>query len=271
MISNRSHDDWQRLAVGNTFNASEVGDPVAAARALTDWAADILSVLRAVSVVIPALADSSEGSLFWHTERLHAGLATLVTGGVASTNLTPDLLAAWPLHAGAMRDATVLRNLADEYGFLLYVLNMASGAKPLRSVAHSAQGLPYWHAEQAHIAVLTLLTGSAEDARAVHGYWSDNQEDTEWNLKVLAEDKRARSVVATVAADGDSAKFAMPDGTELDGGRMGDPSGVFWGADEMGDVVAHGSTWGEVASKLVEHGGYGVDTPVIVEYAADQT
>lgn len=269
MITKKTHEDWQHLATGDPWDTAIKPDVVAAVRALTDWTADILTVMRAVAVYIPAVGDSATGSLFWHAERVHAGLATLVTGGTASTDLNPGLLTTWGQMPGE-NPRKALTYLADEFGYLLYVLNAVSGASELRGVASSSEGMPYWHAERAHVAVLTLLTGSAEDGQALHDHWSGNQEDTTWNLKLLAEDKRARSVVVTVAADGDTAKFLMPDGTEQDGGHMGEPAGVLWGTDESGDVVAHGSCWSEVATKLIEHGGYGVDTPVIVEYAADQ-
>lgn len=269
MITSKAWDDWGKLATGDMWDPTVVANPQAAARALADWAADILTVLRAVSAELPAVGDSAEGSLFWHTERLYAGLLPFVTGGTASTDLTPDQLATWPRHAAANRDAA-LHSLADEFGFVLYVLNAVSGADSLHKLASSSEGMPYRHAEKAHVAVLTLLTGSRDDALAVHDLWSGNQEDTAHNLEVLTERKRAESVVVTVAADGNTATFAMPDGGQQDGGRMGDPSGVLWGTDEGGDVVAHGSSWPEVATKLAEYAGWGADTPVIVEYAADQ-
>jgi hypothetical protein len=266
MITKRDHDAWRVLALGDFWDHSVQADVVAATRALADWTADILTVLRAVAVFIPEVGDSKAGSLFWHAERLHAGLTTLVTGGTASTDLTPDLLTTWERMSGE-NPRKVLTYLADEFGHVLYMLNVMSDSPYLRSVASESEGKPYWHAGKAHVAVLTLLTGSAEDGRAVHDYWSGNQEDTVHNLGMLAQDKRAASAIVTVAADGNTAMIELPSLGELTAGRVAN-GGLFWVADEVGTVVGHGSSWAEVGTLLATHYGHG-DAPVIVEYALD--
>lgn len=182
MITRRSDDQWSEL-----FHNRE-----AVLRALTDWAADILTVIR----MVPGLADLTKpagGHLYtgyWHAEQLCMVLIGNSTGSQAATELTPDLLAQV---AEADRDV-LLSELADEYAHMLYVLNRASGAPELNWLASSFRNTAYWHAERAHTAVLTLLSGSKADGRRLHELWSDNHQNTAYNLRLLAAEKRHESI-----------------------------------------------------------------------------
>lgn len=169
------------------------------------------------------------------------------------------------------RDAA-LRALADELGHLLYVMNIVSGgpAEDLRQVAHSGEARPFWHVEQAHILLLTQLTGDPADGQRLHDLWSGTLEDTAWNQRILADQKRARRVLVTVAADGDTATIDLPDGPRCHAGRVAD-SGLFWVADTLGTVIGHSSAWpglGRVAANAyaVPH-----DIAVVVEYTQHTT
>jgi hypothetical protein len=75
MINTKWHEDWSHLAVGDPTDDTVVPNPVATVRALVDWVADIMAVLRAAGVAYPALADSTKGSTFWCVEHLHSKVA----------------------------------------------------------------------------------------------------------------------------------------------------------------------------------------------------
>lgn len=259
MITSKDYDGWRELADA---------DPVAAVRALADYAGDLVTLVRVVAGVkgLTRLADGAPDGTLHHAERLYAGLVTRVTTGRGNTGATPDVLTRWTTDAVADRDK-VLRTLADQFGQLLYVLNVVGDDLPGRDLAWSEEGKPYWHAERAHTAVLTVLTGNAEDGRRLHDLWSDCQEDTAWNLKTLAEQKRAESVIVTVAADGNTAKVVLPGGLDCDAGRVAE-TGLFWVADEVGDVIGHDPAWPGIGRKLADHYRYPDNTVVLVEYAA---
>lgn len=263
MISDTSYSEWQDLAA----------DPARAVRALTDWTADIATVMRAVAPLyhrLGGLADSREGHAFRHVERAHVGLAAHANSGTARTVVTMNLLATW---ASLPDRDRLLRTLADELARLLFMLNVASGGPGMWWLASSEPDTPYWHVERAHIAVLTLLTGDHGDAVRLHDLWSDNHADTAWNLRVLADQKRAESVVMTVAADGNTATIALPDGREGTAGRVGAAVGTVWVNDtETGTIVGHAPAWAEAGALLAARHGYHPNTtPVIVDYATDDT
>jgi hypothetical protein len=266
MINTKWHEDWSHLAVGDPTDDTVVPNPVATVRALVDWVADIMAVLRAAGVAYPALADSTKGSTFWCVEHLHSKVATLVTGGTASSDLTPGALAVWAWRAEHDREA-MLCDLADEFAYMLAVLNRLSGARTLKSLSDGHAGRPYWWARSAFVAVLTLLTGSEDDAWVVADLWSDNQVSTAHNLGLLAADKAARTVVVTVTPSGNTAEVRMPDGSRSDAGRMDDPDGRYWGTDGKGNTATYAPTWGCLARRLADFHGYGPDVIVKVEFA----
>lgn len=262
MITTRSNDEWHTLA----------GNPRDAGRALIDWVADISTMVRVVGSpdgVRELAYDVAEGSALWHLDRLSFALLARVAGGIPGTELTGTKVSRW-FKARGDRDL-VLRELSDELARLLYVLNIVSEVPGLTWAATSAQGLPYWHAERAFEALLTLLTGNEADGRRMRDMWSENQETTAWNLKMLAGEKRAASVLVAVAADGNTARVTLPgDGTLYEAGRVGGDSGLFWVTDEMGDVIGHAPAWLGVGRKLAEYYGlHETDAPVAVEYLAD--
>jgi hypothetical protein len=265
-ITSKGYDEWKALA-GDGLELA--GDAVAAMRAVVDYTTDILTVVRTVATVTGvatrvALAEG-EGSVVWHTERAVAGMVPLVTGGTAESDVTPTMLGEWLNLAHRDRDR-FLEVLADEFGWLLYVANMVSAHDSIWSVTSDVEGRPYWHVQRAHIAVLTLLTGSEDDGERLHELWAGNQADTAHNRKVLAEEKRANSVIVTVAADGNTATVVLPGGLDCEAGRVGDDSGLFWVADEMGDVIGHSPAWLGVGELLAKHYGYPPEA-VELEYA----
>jgi hypothetical protein len=160
-----------------------------------------------------------------------------------------------------------LRALADALADVLRAANVASGEPGLETVANSAVGTLYWHVEQAHRLVLTRVSGgNRADGDRLHELWSDNLEDTSWNVQVLANEKRAASVVVSVAADGDTATITLPGGADCEAGRIAG-SGVFWVADEVGEVIARAPAWPGVGRALADHYELPSDTAVVVEYA----
>jgi hypothetical protein len=189
MITNRTYDVWRTL----------VSTPTDAGRALVDWVADVSTVVRHVGspAGVRELADDvTEGTVLWHLDRLYVTLVTRVAaGGAPGSELTGQKLTDWYEARGDR--GLMLRELSDELGRMLYVLNIVSETPGLTWAATSANGMPYWHAERAFQALLTLLTGNETDGARMRELWSENQEDTAWNLTVLAVEKREASVVVT--------------------------------------------------------------------------
>lgn len=269
-IDERDYDGWRELVFGDTSAPEPVVDGAQALRALADYAADIVTVMRALGGVeaTAELCSVQRYSALWHAERVWLGLVSRATGGRSSSALSTDRMSAWTTLAGIDR-AQTLTLLADECGWLLYVLNVASGNRDIGWVASSRDDTAYGHAERAHTAVLTLLADNAEDGRRLHELWSGNQEPTAHNLRVLTEEKRAAAVIVTVAADGDTATITLPDEANLHtAGRVQD-EGLLWVADPSSEVIGHNSAWIGIGELLVRHYEYPTDTAVIVEYAAD--
>jgi hypothetical protein len=255
-IMDKGYDEWEELAE----------TPARAARVVADWMADVLTVVRVLHAAgVTGLLD---GPLYWHVEQAYTGVTAELSEGAATpaTVLTMAELATWAERTGD-REA-VLTDLADEFGCygLRFVLNQVSVNEGLRYLGSDAKGTPQGHIRQAHRAVLTLLTGSPEDAEALDDLWAENFEDTTWNREVLARQKRAASVIVTVAADGDTATVVLPGGLDCKAGRVGGDSGLFWVADEMGDVIGRSPTWLGVGELLAKHYGYPPEA-VELEYA----
>lgn len=269
VIDERNDDDWKALVFGDEWTDKPTVPGTAALRALTDYAADIVTVMRTLGSITATgpLGKAGHGSALWHGERAFAGLATRATGGRSASALTTDRVVAWATVAG-IDSRQALSLLADEWGRLLHVLNVASGHPDLHWVATSSADSVYGHAEGAHIAVLTLLAGNGDDGRRLHELWSDNQETTEHNMRILVQDKRAASVIVTVAADGDTATLTLPGNTEqYTAGRV-EGQGLLWVADPEGEVIGHRSAWTALGQLLIGHYFYPANTPVIVEYAS---
>lgn len=267
-LGERTDSAWKTLVFGDEWTDKPTVPGTAALRALTDYAADIVTVMRTLGSItaISSLGKAGHGSALWHGERVFAGLATRATGGRSASALTTDRVVAWATLAG-IDSPRALSLLADEWGRLLSVLNMASSHPDLNWVATSSADSVYGHAEGAHTAVLTLLAGNGDDGRQLHELWSDNQETTEHNMRVLAEDKRAASVIVTVAADGDTATITMPRNAEqYTAGRV-EGQDLLWVADSDGEVIGHRSAWTALGQLLIGQFFYPADTAVIVEYA----
>lgn len=260
MITEKTYDEWAQLGKG---------DPADSVAALRDLAADLVSVARelAQAGVFGPLGEVGNASraVQRSTQAVHAGI---VATGVATADpvvgATPEVLATW---RKLDRD-TALRDLADACAWLLYVMNIVGDNVPpgVASLARQDDGLPYQYAVDAHRAVLTVLTGESNDAARMQQLWSENHEDTAWNLRQLVEQKRFESVRVVVAADGNTATVRLPGGLDCEAGRVAD-GGLFWVADEMGDVIGHAPAWDGIGRTLAGHYGYSSGTAVLVEYA----
>lgn len=260
MIGTRTRQEWEAVS----------RDPVQTVRALADWTADILTVMRLVSGAagMAGLADSKPGTAYYHAEQVRHWLVERATGGMTHTDITPELVARW---VGLAADRTrALSLLADELGGLLVILNAASGGNAgLWALAASAEGGPYWHAGRAHQHVLALLAGNREDGYLLHELWSDNQESTQYNLALLQQTKEDTAVVVRVAADGDSATITTPGSIDpAVAGRTEGSGGLFWvtalGSD---DVIGHEPSWAGVGHLVARYHNYPEDTRVIVDYS----
>lgn len=262
MVNERSFDDWREAVLR---------DAQQSVRDLTDWSADILTVLRLVTAAgVAGLmgVGTVDGETYMQAEHLHAALFSHQPYRYANTNLTTKTVVMdWMDVARSDRDK-VLVALADEFARMLYVLNLVSAGDGLARLASDREGYPYHYAQRAHVAVLTLLTGSAVDGRRVHELWSSNSEDTAWNLAVVADEKRAASVVVTVAADGNGATVALPgDPTDYLVTRKAWDSALFEVRDEVGDVVGTALEFAALGTALAGHYRLKADVRVIVEKA----
>lgn len=263
MITEKTYDEWAELGKG---------DPADSVAALRDLAADLVSVVRelAQAGVFGPLGEvgNAARAVLRSGQAVHAGIvATGVAVADPVVGVTPEVLTTW---RGLDRERA-LCDLADTYAWLLYVMNMVGDNVPqgVTSLAQQSEGLPCQYAVDAHRAVLTVLTGEANDAARVHDLWSDNHESTAWNLRQLAEQKRGESVRVVVAADGNTATVRLPGGLDCDAGRGAD-GGLFWVTDEMGDVIGHAPAWDGIGRTLADHYGYRPSTAVLVEYAEDR-
>lgn len=255
-------DEWTELS----------RDGNAAVRALADWALDTVTVIRVVAGLpdMSELTESKPDTVYWHAERLYVVLAAHTSAGTVTT-LIPDELTRWT--ARPINRDQLLRKLADRLGHLRSTLNTVSGSPGLSWLGSSTHGMPYWHAEKAHTAALTLLTGNPDDGRRLADMWVNNYEPTEYNQRLLTAEKRDESIIVTFAADGETATIRTPDGSEHDVGRvMG--GGLFWVGGEKGNTeqdiaIGHHGAATALAHIVMDYHGYDADTPVIIEY--DQT
>lgn len=261
IMDGRTWDEWHALSEG---------DPGVSVRALADAAGDLRAMAETLVMagVFGPLGQYGDAALLVmdhaadvHIELLRTGIAT----GEPTDGATARVRDEWR----AMDRDTALRELADEFGQLLYLLNMCGDNVPdgVPVLSTQSPGSIYQHAIDGHVAALTMLTGNGKDARRLHDLWSDNFEATEHNLTVLVAEKRAESVVVVVAASGNTASVTLPDGTSVAAGRVAD-SGVFWVADENGSVVGRSPAWPGIGRVAADWHGYG-DAAVVVEYAAD--
>lgn len=259
MIIEKTYDEWVELA----------GQPVTAVRVVADWLGNIVTVVRVLHTTgVTGLLD---GPAFRHIEQAYAGVASRVDGGATpAVAIGLHEVAVWAEHA-ADRD-TVLAALADELQQVVYRMNMLGVDGVARFLAGGSENQPYWHVLRAHTAVLTVLTGSEADGEALHELCMDNWDDTAWNLRNLADDKRARTVTVRVAAGENTATVTLPHGAaEYKAGRVGGYLRLFWVADDEGDVVGNSPTWQGVGETLAKAYMY-ADPIVVVEYAeADST
>lgn len=260
MIGTKDREDWEQIS----------GDPVQTVRALADWTADILTVMRLVSDAagLAGLADSKAGTAYYHAEQVRHWLVGRATGGMTHTDITPELVARWVGYSAHRTQALML--LADEIADLLIILNQVSGGGAgLWTLAVSAEGGPYWHAGRAHQYVLALLTGTLEDGYLLHELWSDNQEPTAHNVELLQQHKQGNAVVVRVSADGNTATITIPGSDEhSNAGRVAE-SGLYWvtalGSD---DVIGNDSSWPGVGHLVASYYNFPPDVRVIVDYTA---
>lgn len=158
------------------------------------------------------------------------------------------------------------REAADLLSGVLYELNIAAGDDGPHELATSREGTAYWFVERALMAALLGVTGGNEaDAWRLRELWADNQEDTAYNLGVLAAEKRAASVIVTMAADHKSATVMLPGGIDCTAGQL-EGGELVWVADEVGSEIGTGLDYEQVARLLADHYGYPPETAVVVEY-----